>query len=134
MCCLPNAVGHAHGRRAPVGDGSELLFLSPSAHDADLGDLVVLGDDQCPNALLSDVGKHFVLQAAFEGVADFELLRFLVERALDDFHVLGSGQGLRVSFLTLTFHLGKRNLVAFDLGDDSPKFVGKHDADGENQD
>src|SRR5262249_18708062 len=108
----PAAIGRAH---ESIGS---LLFLLAAA-SADLGDgfAVIAGEDGDVHFL----AEHFILQAALDSVAVFDLLVFLVELALDDLHVLGGGEGHRVTllhFVLLAGHLLEGDLVAVDLVDD----------------
>src|SRR5262249_44400840 len=111
-----------------------VLPLLPEGEDADFGDFLValVGDNGAEDALLADLGEELILQPAFERIAGFHLLGFLVELALDDLDLVGDRQGLGVSFL-LPLEFDEGDLVAFHLGDEPDDLVREADADAQDQ-
>src|SRR5262249_19009749 len=76
------------------------------------------------------LGKHLVLQTAFNGIAGLEAARILVEHAGEDLDISSdfSAAGLLLLALELVA-LHEGDLVALDLGDLGEELIGRHEAD-----
>src|SRR5262245_57770399 len=111
-----------------------LFLLLAAAEDHDLRNLVVFGGDAGLNALVADLGEHFGLQPALDGVAGLELLVLLVELALHDLDVVGGGQRDLLTLFALLGALEHGDLVAVDLRDAGAELFSNGHAEAEQQD
>src|SRR5579875_799758 len=121
------------GLRGNVGARRRRLLFLFAAENTDFLDLFFVGDDLSTDSFPTDVAKHLMFQTAFDRFGIFSLLG--PPYYLD---VLGCWEGDFVTrlfrFFALAFQLEEGNFVAFHLGDDRLEFLGKDNADGEDQD